>query len=92
MSSPDQDTFHAPQKLNHITPVTIGIDLVVAAVLFVFWFGICKEHVPSTNPLFINLFGALTSISISGVFWIAIQMFRVVLAGEKRIKAERAAK
>ncbi len=92
MSSSAQDNIHAPQEQKHVTPVTIAIDLVLVAVLFVFWFGVCKSHVPSTDPKFVALFGALTSISITGVFWIAIQMFRVVVAGEKRLKAERAAK
>lgn len=92
MSSPAQDNLLAPQEQKHVTPVTIAIDLVLVAVLFVFWFGVCKAHVPSTDPKLVTLFGALTAISITGVFWIAIQMFRVVVAGEKRLKAERAAK
>lgn len=92
MSSSDQDNIHAPQEQKHVTPVTIAIDLVLVAGLFVFWFGICKAHVPATDPKFVNLFGALTAISVTGVFWVAIQMFRVVLAGEKRLKAQRAAK
>jgi hypothetical protein len=92
MSQSVQDQIHAPQEQKHVTRVTIAIDLVVVAALFVFWFGVCKNHVPSTDPKFVNLFGALTAISITGVFWIAIQMFRVVVAGEKRIKANRGAK
>jgi hypothetical protein len=91
-SQPANDPIHAPQEQKHVTPVTIAIDLVLVAILFVFWFGICKSHVPATDPKFVNLFGALTAISITGVFWIAIQMFRVVVAGEKRLKAARAAK
>lgn len=92
MSSSAQDNIHAPQEQKHVTPVTIAIDLVIVAALFVFWFGVCKSHVHSNDPKFINFFGAFTALSITGVFWVAIQMFRVVVAGEKRLKAARAAK
>lgn len=85
------DSIHAPQEQTHVTPVTIAVDLVAVAAIFVFWFSVCKSHVPAKTPFFQNFFGALTAISITGVFWIAIQMFRVVVAGEKKIKADRAA-
>lgn len=86
------DSIHAPQEQTHVTPKTIAVDLILVAAIFVFWFRVCKSHVPSESEFFQIFFGALTALSITGVFWMAIQMFRVVVAGEKKIKADRAAK
>jgi len=83
------DNVIAPSEQKHVTPVTIAVDLVLVAVFFYFMFGWVKPHVPSNDPKFANLFGALTAICVTGVFWMAVQMFRVVVAGEKTLKAER---
>lgn len=89
-SSHHHDNVNAPAEQKHVTPVTIAVDLVLVAVFFYFMFGWVKPHVPSNDPKFILIFGALTAICVTGVFWMAIQMFRVVLAGEKTLKRERA--
>ncbi len=86
------DNVHAPAEQTHVTPVTIAVDLVLVAIFFYNMFGWVKSHVPASSPGFILFFGASTALCVTGVFWMAIQMFRVVLAGEKRLKAERAAK
>ncbi len=83
------DNVIAPSEQKHVTPVTIAVDLVLVATFFYFMFGWVKSHVPSTDPKFVTFFGALTAICVTGVFWMAIQMFRVVAAGEKTLKAER---
>ncbi len=92
MASPSNsnDNVHAPAAQTHVTPVTIAVDMVLIGVFFYFMFGWVKSHVPSNNPGFVLFFGASTALCVTGVFWMAIQMFRVVLAGEKRLKAERA--
>lgn len=83
------DNVIAPSEQKHVTPVTIAVDLVLVAIFFYFMFGWVKSHVPNSDPKFVNFFGALTALCVTGVFWMAIQMFRVVLAGEKTLKAER---
>lgn len=92
MSSPTHkhDNVNASAEQKHVTPVTIAVDLVLVAIFFYFMFGWVKSHVPSTDPKFVNIFGVLTTLCVTGVFWMAIQMFRVVVAGEKTLKAERA--
>lgn len=94
MSSPTKanDNVIAPSEQKHVTPVTIAVDLVLVAVFFYFMFGWVKSHVPSNDPKFVILFGGLTALCVTGVFWMAVQMFRIVLAGEKTLKAERAAR
>jgi hypothetical protein len=92
MSSPShaQDNVIAPSEQKHVTPVTIAVDLVLVGIFFFFMFGWVKPHVPSNDPMWINLWGVYTALSVTGVFWMAIQMFRIVLAGERTLKAERA--
>ena len=91
MSSPSNAHDHviAPSEQKHVTPVTIAVDLVLVAIFFYFMFGWVKSHVPNNDPKFVNIFGTLTALCVTGVFWMAIQMFRVVVAGEKTLKAER---
>jgi F0F1-type ATP synthase assembly protein I len=88
-STNKHDRINASSEQKHVTPVTIAVDLVLVAVFFYFMFGWVKSHVPSTDPKFVTIFGVLTTLCVTGVFWMAIQMFRVVVAGEKTLKAER---
>lgn len=88
-STKANDNVIAPSEQKHVTPVTIAIDLVLVAVVFFFMFGWVKSHVPSSDPKFVTIFGGLTALCVTGVVWMAIQMFRVVVAGEKTLKAER---
>jgi len=85
-SQADKDNILAPQEQTHVTPRTIFVDLVICGAFFALMFGTLKTHVPATNPFFVGLFGALTTLCLTGVVWVAIQMFRVVMAGEKRLK------
>ena len=72
------------QKL--VTPLSLLVDLVLLLAFFAFMFGVLKSHVPSNDPKMINLWAALATSCLTGVFWLALQMFRVVL------RAQRAAK
>ncbi len=89
-SSPS-DSINASSEQKHVTRVTILIDLIICVVFFVVMFGWVRPHVPSNDPFFSNFFGASTTLCITGVVWMAINMFRIVAAGEKTLKAERAA-
>jgi hypothetical protein len=42
-----------------------------------------KIHVPSSDPKMIMLWSGLTAACMSGVFWLCIQMFRVVLKAQR---------
>jgi hypothetical protein len=63
---------------------TYGTILVI--LFFVFMFGVLQKHVPSNDPHMIKLWGALAAACMSGVFWLAWQMFKQVF------RAQRAAK
>ena len=75
----------AQSESKHTTPVSLAVDAVLVIGFFLFLYSLVKIHVPSTNPKMIMLWGGLTAACMSGVFWLCIQMFRVVL------KAQRAA-
>lgn len=76
----------AQSETKLVTPVSLAVDAVLVVGFFVFMFGVLQPHVPSSDPKMIWLWAGLTSACMSGVFWLAIQMFRVVL------KAQLAAK
>lgn len=54
------------------------IDLVLVAVAFVIFYALVKSHVPSNDPAMIKLWAGLTAGCMSGVFWLAWQMVKVV--------------
>jgi hypothetical protein len=76
----------AQSEEKHVTPVSLVVDLVLVVAFFAYIFSVVKSHVTSTDPKMIILWGALTASCLTGVFWLALQMFRVVF------RAHRAAK
>jgi hypothetical protein len=48
--------------------------------------------VPSNDPLFIWLWGAITASCMAALFWLALQMFRVVLRAQLAAKAREPVK
>jgi hypothetical protein len=61
----------------------IVVDTILTLIAFVIFFVICRSHVPSEDPFSINLWGAITALCLTGVFWLAWQMFRVTLRGQR---------
>ena len=66
-----------------VTPVSLVVDLVLVIAFFAFLFSVLKSHVPSTNPKMVTLWAALGTSCLSGVFWLALQMFRVVFRAHR---------
>lgn len=58
--------------------VALAIDLVLVAVAFVIFYSLVNSHVPSNDPKMVMLWGGLTAGCMSGVFWLALQMMKVV--------------
>ena len=59
------------------------VDSLLSLIAFGIFFVICRGHVPSPDPFMINLWGAITASCMTGVFWLAWQMFRVTLRGQR---------
>jgi hypothetical protein len=76
----------AQSETKLVTPVSLVVDLVLVVGFFIFMFSVLKPHVPSNDPKMIILWATLTSACMSGVFWLAIQMFRVVLRAQLAAK------
>jgi RsiW-degrading membrane proteinase PrsW (M82 family) len=76
-----------PQKLT--TPASLLVDAILVIAFFVFMYTVVSSHVPTNDPKMTLLWGALCSACLSGVFWLCIQMFRVVLKAQRQDRARR---
>jgi hypothetical protein len=74
-----------PEKKS-ITPASIALDAVLVIAFFAYLYTIVSPHVPSSDPRMVMLWGGLTAACMSGVFWLCIQMFRVVLRAQREAK------
>jgi len=78
-----------PQEQKFTTPGSLAVDAVLSLGCFVFLFGVVSPHVPSNDKAMIVLWSALTAACMTGVFWLCIQMFRVVLRAQREAKRGR---
>ena len=60
------------------------VDFLLSAAFFFFMFWVLKPHVPSEDPLAVKIVAGMTSLCMTGVFWIAVGMFRVTLVDYQR--------
>lgn len=67
----------------HTTPTSLAVDAVLVVAFFVMMYTFVSTHVPTTDPKMRLLWGGLGSACITGVFWLCIQMFRVVLRAQR---------
>jgi len=65
-----------------VTPLSIAVDAVLCAAFAVLIYSLVSSHVPSRNLSTQLLVGGATTACMTVVFWLAIQMFRVVLRGQ----------
>jgi hypothetical protein len=65
------------------SPASLAVDAVLVVAFFLFIYTIVAPHVPSNDRSMILLWGGLCSACMSGVFWLCIQMFRVVLRAQR---------
>lgn len=69
MASPEKKSFSV---------VTLVIDLALSAIAFVIFYWLVNSHVPSNDPKMVLFFGASAAACMTGVFWLAWQMLKVV--------------
>lgn len=72
-----------PSQEKHASPVTVVVDIILCAAFFAFMYWVLKSHVPSNDPKWIVIWGAATSACMTGVFWLALWMFRVVFRAQR---------
>ncbi len=66
-----------------ISPVSHLVDAIVVGAFFVYMFTVLRGHVPSPSAFWVNFWGAAVAGCMAGVFWLAVQMFRVVLRAQR---------
>ena len=71
-----------PEK-KHPSTASLALDAVLVLAFFALLYRLVAPHVPSTDPRMILLWGGLCSACMSGVFWLCLQMFRVVLRAQR---------
>lgn len=64
------------------TPVTLIVDTILMVLFFAGIYSLVQSHVPSNDKSMIMLWAGLTSACMTAVFWLCIQMFRVVLRAQ----------
>ena len=69
-------------------PPAWAVDAVLVLGFFTLMFFVLGPHVPSDDPHYITLWAALGASCMSGVFWLAVQMFRVVLHAQLAAKKQ----
>ncbi|MGA3007161.1 MAG: hypothetical protein ABSE59_04645 [Opitutaceae bacterium] len=72
------------QKL--VTRGSLLVDTVLMAAFFIYFFEILQSHVPATEPKWIYIWAAYGASCLTGVFWLALQMFRIVLRFHRETK------
>jgi hypothetical protein len=67
-----------------ITKLAVVIDLVLTVVFFVWITSILKKHVPwsEAGETAVLLGAAYCGLCLAGVFWMALNLFRVTLADQ----------
>lgn len=78
-----------PDSSSLIRKSDFVVDVVVVAAFFALMFWLLRSHVPSDDPKMVALWGALGAACMSGVFWLAVWMLRVVARYQKQLRRNR---
>ncbi|MDG1326225.1 MAG: hypothetical protein P8P49_10690 [Opitutales bacterium] len=70
-----------------VSKIGIVIDLILSFIVFIFLGAyVLPQHVPSDDSFVVNIVAFMTSFCMTGVFWMAVNMFRVTLVDFQRSK------
>lgn len=67
----------------HPSPASLAVDAVLVVAFFLFIYKLVAPHVPSNDQKWIVIWGGACAACMTGVFWLCIQMFRVVLRNQR---------
>jgi hypothetical protein len=76
---PDQ-----PEDQPLVSKTSTIVVLVLTAIFFFSMRAVLVPHVPSEDPLAVNIVSSMTSLCMTGVFWIASNMFLVTWVDYQR--------
>jgi hypothetical protein len=77
--------FHgmAQSETKLTSPASLALDAVLVIGFFLFIYSLVSPHVPSNDKSMVLLWGGLCAACMTGVFWLCVQMFRVVLRAQR---------
>jgi hypothetical protein len=65
------------------SPASLVVDAILVVGFFIFIYTIVAPHVPTNDKSMVLLWGGLCAACMAGVFWLCVQMFRVVLRAQR---------
>jgi hypothetical protein len=65
------------------SPASLLIDAILVIGFFLYIYSIVAPHVPTNDKSMMLLWGGLCAACMTGVFWLCVQMFRVVLRAHR---------
>jgi hypothetical protein len=71
------------QETKLVTPVSLVVDAVLVIAFFIYMYTVVSTHVQSHSHRMILFWGVMCSLCMSAVFWLALQMFRVVVKAQR---------
>jgi len=69
-----------------ISPKGLIFDAVLSIAFFIYMTSVLMPHVPSEDNTVVLLIAGMTSFCMTGVFWLAANMFRVTLVDFQRTR------
>jgi hypothetical protein len=76
----------AETETKQTTPASRLVDAILVIAFFIFIYTIVAPHVPSNDKKMIILWGGLCAACMTGVFWLCVQMFRVVFRAQREAR------
>ncbi len=61
----------------------IVVDIILTIIFFGFFTWILRPYVPAQSEVYVWFFSAFTASCLTGVFYIAVSMFRIVRVDQK---------
>jgi len=71
------------QENKLVTPGSLAADSILVIAFFVFMYGVVSSHVPSRDHRMILIWGGACSLCLTCLFWLALQMLRVVVRAQR---------
>ena len=71
------------------SPVSLVVDAILVIAFFLYIYSIVSPHVPSNDKTYVIIWGAACAACMTGVFWLCIQMFRVVFRAQRAARNRR---
>ena len=70
------------------SPASLAVDAILVIAFFIYIYSVVSTHVPSNDPKWIIFWGGMCAACMTGVFWLALQMFRVVLRNQRATRKQ----